>query len=36
MQIPTTLLLENSEIIKGLFTGELVRYGGVIRRAMGT
>lgn len=36
MQIPTTLLLENPEIIKGLLNGELVRYGGVIRRAIGT
>jgi hypothetical protein len=36
MQIPTTLLLENPEIIKGLLNGELVRYGSVIRQAMGT
>ena len=36
MQIPTTLLLENSEIIKGLLNGELVRYGSVIRWAKGT
>jgi len=36
MQIPTTLLVDSPEILGGLFSGELTRYGSVIRRSLGT
>jgi hypothetical protein len=36
MQIDTTLLVNNPEIIKGLLDGSMTRYGSVIRWASGT
>ncbi|WLT37785.1 hypothetical protein NON20_19050 [Synechocystis sp. B12] len=36
MLINSTLLLNNPEIIKGLASGDMVRYGSVIRHAAGT
>jgi hypothetical protein len=36
MQIDTTLLVNNPEIIKGLLDGSMTRYGSVIRWAAGT
>jgi hypothetical protein len=36
MLVNSTLLLNNPEIIKGLVSGDMVRYGSVIRHAAGT